>query len=308
MCASSLTGASSGDRQYTHRRMIEYKLMRISLIIPTLNAGPQIEDLLGRISRQDVRPFEVIVIDSSSSDDTVEAAERSGARTVVIPRRAFNHGKARNTAALKAGGDVLVFMTQDAVPLNNALLASLTAPLLHPDIAAAYGRHVPGPGASPIETFARQFNYPDSPSIKKMDDIVRDGINRVIFSDVCSAVKREAFMEAGMFPEVRANEDMLIALKLILLGYKVAYVPGAEVLHSHDYSLLRQFRRYYNIGSSLKRNPWVLKYAPAEGEGLKFLAGQLRFILKERRLLWLPYVILEAAAKYAGYRTGIIAG
>ena len=288
--------------------MIKYKLMRISLIIPTLNAGRQIEDLLGRISRQDVRPFEVIVIDSSSSDNTVEAAERAGAGTLVIPRRAFNHGKARNMAALKARGDVLVFMTQDAVPLNNALLASLTAPLLQPDIAAAYGRHVPGPGASPPEIFARQFNYPDSPSIKNMDDIVREGIRRVIFSDVCSAVKREAFIEAGMFPEVRANEDMLIALKLILLGYKVAYVPDAEVLHSHDYSLLRQFRRYYNIGSSLKRNPWVLKYAPAEGEGLRFMAGQLRFILRERRLLWLPYVILEAAAKYAGYRTGIIAG
>ena len=282
--------------------------MRISLIIPTLNAGPRIEDLLFRISVQDVKPLEVIIIDSSSDDNTVEIAERSGAEAMVIPRKTFNHGKARNTAALKARGDVLVFMTQDATPLNNSLLGSLTVPLLQPDIAAAYGRHLPGPGASPPEIFSRQFNYPDSPSIRTMDNIVREGIRRVIFSDVCSAVKREAFIEAGMFPEVRANEDMLIALKLILLGYKVAYVPEAEVFHSHDYSLLRQFRRYYNIGSSLKRNPWVLKYAPGKGEGLKFMAGQLRFVLRKRRLLWVPYVVLEAAAKYAGYRTGIIAG
>jgi rhamnosyltransferase len=288
--------------------MIKYSSMRISLIIPTLNAGAHLEDLLSRISTQDVKPVEIIIIDSSSEDDTVEIAKRFGARTMVIPRQAFNHGRARNMAAMEAQGDVFAFMTQDALPLSDSLLDALTAPLLSKEIAASYGRQLPRPDASPLEIFARQFNYPPHPSTKTMDNIVKEGIRRVIFSDVCSAVKREAFLEAGKFPEVRANEDMLIALKLILLGYKVAYVAAAGVLHSHNYSLLRQFRRYYNIGSSLKRNPWVLRFAPAEGEGLRFMRSQLRFILGERRLLWMPYVILEAMAKYTGYRTGLIAG
>ncbi len=288
--------------------MIKYQLMRISLIIPTLNAGTCIEALLSSISAQDVKPLEIIVIDSASGDNTVEIAKRFGAKTVVIPRHSFNHGKTRNMAAMEANGDILVFMTQDATPLRNTLLSTLTAPIRTRQVSAAFGRHLPRQNASPLEIFARQFNYPSSPSIKTINDIRERGISSVIFSDVCAAVEKKTFMEAGMFPEVRANEDMLMAVKLILNGHKVAYIPDAAVYHSHNYSLFRQFRRYYNIGSSLKVSPWILEYAPAEGEGLKFLKGQLRFVLKSHRYYWIPYIFLEAAAKYAGYRLGLIAG
>ncbi len=282
--------------------------MRISLIIPTLNAEECIEALLSCISAQDVKPLEIIVIDSASSDNTVEIAKRFGAKTIVIPRHSFNHGTTRNIAAMEAQGDVLVFMTQDALPFRDTFLSTLTAPLRTQGISAAFGRHLPRRDASPLEIFARQFNYPPSPSIRTSEDITEHGISSVIFSDVCAAIERQTFMEAGMFPEVRANEDMLMAAKLILNGHKVAYVPEAAVYHSHNYSLFRQFRRYYNIGSSLKDNPWVLKYAPAEGEGLRFTTGQFRFVLKSRRYFWIPYIFLEAAAKYAGYRLGLIAG
>jgi rhamnosyltransferase len=95
---------------------------------------------------------------------------------------------------------------------------------------------------------------------------------------------------------------------LILSGYKVAYVPEATVIHSHNYSLLQQFRRYYNIGSSLKNNAWVLDYARPEGEGLRFVREQLRFVRGRREYLWMPYIFLESLAKYTGYRAGLIAG
>ncbi|HWR59005.1 MAG TPA: glycosyltransferase [Thermodesulfovibrionales bacterium] len=282
--------------------------MRISLIIPTLNAGARFETLLSSLSMQDVKPLEIIVIDSTSDDNTVEIAKRFGAITIEVPRRSFNHGKTRNMAAIEARGDTLVFMTQDALPLNSTLLGALTAPLRMHEVSAAFGRHLPRPGASPLEIFARQFNYPASPSTIAIRDIEEHGIRSVIFSDVCSAVEKKTFMEAGMFPPVRANEDMLMAARLILSGHKVAYVPDAAVFHSHNYSLLRQFRRYYNIGSSLKDNPWVLKYAPAEGDGLRFMTGQISFLMDKRRYFWIPYIFLEAAAKYAGYRLGLIAG
>lgn len=282
--------------------------MRISLIIPTLNAGTHIEHLFSRLSEQDRKPLETIVIDSSSDDRTVETARGFGARTMVIPRRSFNHGKTRNIAAREAEGDILVFMTQDALPYDNCLLGNLTAPL-NGDIAAAYGRHIPGPDASPPEIFARQFNYPGSPLTKSIDDIALCGIKTFFFSNVCSAVRRDAFMKAGMFPEgIRANEDMLLAAKLLLGGQKIAYVPGATVIHSHSYSLFRLFARYYNIGSSLKNNDWVLKYTRSEGEGLRFIREEFSFLLERREYSWIPYIFLEAAAKYAGYRMGLIAG
>ena len=283
--------------------------MRISLIIPTFNASSHIEDLLSMLCAQDTKPWEIIIVDSSSEDTTVEIARRFGARIMVIPRHAFNHGKTRNMAAMEAKGDILVFMTQDAFPDQNTLLSTLTAPLHIHDIAASYGRHLPGTNASPLEIFARRFNYPDSPMTKSLNDIQKYGIKTFFFSNACSAIKRDLFLSAGMFREgVRANEDMLMAARLILSGYRVAYVPEATVIHSHNYSLLQQFRRYFNIGSSLKNNAWVLEYARPEGEGLRFIRGQLGYVVKHHGYLWIPYIFLESLAKYTGYRAGLIAG
>jgi len=289
--------------------MIQYIFMRISLIIPTFNAGQHIEDLLSMLSAQDTKPWEIIVVDSSSSDNTVDIAKRFGARIILIPKQAFNHGKTRNLAAEEAKGDILVFMTQDALPHRNTLLSALTVPLEACDIAASYGRHIPRVNASPLEIFARRFNYPDSPMTKSIDNIKDYGIKTFFFSNVCSAFKKDLFLRAGMFKEgVRANEDMLIAARLILGGYKVAYVPGATVIHSHNHSLAQQFKRYYNIGSSLKNNSWVLDYARPEGEGLRFIREQLAFVLKQHEYLWIPYIVLESLAKYTGYKAGLIAG
>lgn len=283
--------------------------MRISVIIPTLEAGSSIGQLLSMLLSQDQPPSEIIVIDSSSTDNTVDTAIRLGARTIVIPRQAFNHGKTRNTAAMEAQGDILVFMTQDAVPADKNLLGKLTAPLQIPDIAATYGRHIPKPDASPPEVFARHFNYPDKGLVKGMDDVGKYGIKTFLFSNVCSSIKKELFLKAGMFPDrVRANEDMLISAKLIVKGYRIAYVPEAMVIHSHNYSLLKQFMRYFTIGSSLKNNKWILEHARAEGEGMRFLRHQLKFIIDQKRYVWIPYIFLESITKYAGFKTGLIAG
>lgn len=283
--------------------------MRISIIIPTLNAGPYMQQLLSALTSQDTKPSEIIIIDSSSEDNTVAIAKQLGAKTIVTPRHTFDHGKTRNMAAKEAEGDILVFMTQDALPKDKLLLTNLTAPLQLPDIAASYGRQIPRPGASPLEVFARQFNYPDVSIIKGIDDITHYGIKTFFFSNVCSAIKKDLFINMGMFPVgIRLNEDMIIAAKLIIKGYKTAYVPSATVFHSHNYSLLRQFIRYYNIGSSLRSNRWILRYARPEGEGVRFIREQVIFVLKQHRYPWIPYIFLEYMAKYAGYRIGLIAG
>jgi len=283
--------------------------MKISIIIPTLNAGAHMEKLFSMLQAQDIKFLEIIIIDSSSGDNTVGIAKGFGAKTIVIPRHTFNHGKTRNMAAMEAKGDILVFITQDALPMDYTLLSNLTAPLHLPDIAATFGRHVPRADASLLEVFARQFNYPDKESSKGISDIKKYSIKAFFFSNVCSAIKKELFLKAGMFPDgIRANEDMLMAAKFILNGYKVTYVPDAMVIHSHNYSLLQQFRRYYNIGSSFKNNSWILKYARAEGEGIRFIKEQVGFVLKRHKYFWIPYIFLESMTKYAGYRIGLITG
>jgi rhamnosyltransferase len=227
----------------------------------------------------------------------------------VIPRHTFNHGKTRNKAAMEATGDMLIFMTQDALPLDHTLFRTLTDPLHVHEIAATFGRHIPRPDASPLEVFARQFSYPDAELIKGLDTIKQYGIKAFRFSNVCSAVKKDVFFKIGMFPhDIRSNEDMILAAKLILEGYRVAYIPKAVVIHSHNYSLRQQFRRYANIGSSLKHHSWILQYAQAEKEGRRFIKEQLSFVLKRHEYRWIPYIFLESMTKYVGYRIGLFTG
>ncbi len=283
--------------------------MGISVIIPTLNAGIYIEKLLFKIQTQDVKPSEVIIIDSSSKDNTIAIAKEFRAKTIVIPRYAFNHGKTRNMAAMEATGDILIFMTQDALPLDHTLFRTLTAPLHMSDVAATFGRQIPRSDASPLEIFTRKFSYPDTESIKGLDTIKQYGIKAFRFSNVCSALKKEVFLKIGMFShDIKSNEDMVIAAKLILNGYRVAYIPKAIVIHSHKYSLLQQFKRYYNIGSSLKHNSWILRHAQAEKEGIRFVREQVRFVLKRHEYRWIPYIFLESVTKYIGYKIGLIVG
>ena len=131
--------------------------MKISVIIPTLNAGASIGGLLSSLQSQDIESPEIIIIDSSSGDNTVDIAKGFGVKPIVIPKSAFNHGKTRNIAAMEAKGDILVFMTQDALPADNTLLSRLTAPLKKSGIAATFGRHIPGDDASPLEVFLQDL-------------------------------------------------------------------------------------------------------------------------------------------------------
>ncbi|RJX22058.1 MAG: glycosyltransferase [Ammonifex sp.] len=284
--------------------------MRVSVVIPTLNAEKFIGQLVPMLKRQTLPPSEIIVVDSSSGDRTVEIAAEMGCKTVVIEREAFDHGATRNLGAKLSAGEVIVFMTQDALPVDDRFLENLVRPLTDssdPLIAASFGRQSARNDAVPPEKFARLFNYPDTGMVKSRENLPRLGIKAFFFSNVCSAVRKWEFEAVGGFPEkIIMNEDMLLAAKLILRGYKVAYVPDAAVRHSHNYSIAQQFRRYFDIGASFSMNRWLLEHARAEGEGFRFVKEQLAWLLRHRHYRWIPHALALTLAKYAGYKLGLM--
>jgi rhamnosyltransferase len=276
----------------------------VSVIIPTRNAEGYIHKLITSLKRQTISP-EIIVIDSSSTDRTVSIADSLGAKTRIIVRGFFDHGGTRNLAVQHARGDVLLFLTQDALPANEYLIEHLISPLGEPDIPASYGRHIPGPDVKPTERFSRLFNYPEEPFINTKDNISIWGIKTFFFSNVCSAIRRKEFEEIGGFTEkMIMNEDMLFANRLIMKGYKIAYVPEAMVIHSHNYSWLQQFKRYFDIGVFLRMNARSIKNSKMVDTGTRFLIEEISYLIKTRALMWLPYLLVEAISKYLGYKLG----
>lgn len=282
--------------------------MKISVIIPTYKAEKKIKQLLNNLIQQTLSPYEIIIIDSSSDDKTLQLAKNMGAQTLQIPKSQFNHGETRNMAAHNATGEVLLFMTQDAIPADKYLIEKLISPLNIDNVVASFARHIPYENATPLEEFARRFNYPEKEYIRGKEDIQSFGIKTFFFSNVCSAVKKNIFFDVGAFPRVKANEDMILSAKLITKGFKIAYVPEAKVIHSHNYFLSKQFIRYYNIGSSLRNNKWILDLTRLEGEGIKFLKEEIIFLKDRHKYQWIPYAIVEAITKYIGYRLGLLIG
>jgi rhamnosyltransferase len=180
-------------------------------------------------------------------------------------------------------------------------------PLNKKEIAASYGRQIPNKDAIPVEVFARLFNYPDKDFIKSSSDIHRLGIKTFFFPNVFAAVRRDAFEQVGRFPDnIIMNEDVILAAKLITKGFKIAYASTAQVIHSHNYSLLQQFNRYFDIGVALKSHSWVLSLAQAEGEGIKYFMSEIKYLANQGHWHWIPYACADACVKMIGFRLGLI--
>jgi rhamnosyltransferase len=280
----------------------------ISVIIPTHNVNEKKMNGLIKSIRLQTISSEIVVIDSESQNKRISTIKPSidVEKVITIRKSEFNHGKSRNFAAYATSGDILIFLTQDVLLHSEFCIENLIKPLEVDSIAAVYGRQIPREEAVPTEKFARLFNYPEKPIIKSREQIQEMGIKTFFFSNVFSAIRRKEFQEIGGFPEnVIMFEDMLFAAKLIERGYKIAYVPEAKVIHSHDYSLMEQLRRYYQAGVSFQRNPWFMRYAGSNKEGIIFFRKEIRFLFKQRKYLWILYAMLEAVFKYTGYTLGL---
>lgn len=281
----------------------------ISVIIPTYNAKGNIEPLLSALKVQDLgqNSLEILVVDSSSQDGTAEYCTNiPDVHLIKIKKEEFNHGHTRNVAASHAQGDVFVFMTQDAVPYNSLFLLNLVSPILKGKAVAAFGRQVARPNALPMEVLTRLYNYPEIEALKSRENIKDLGIKTFFFTNVCSAVSRQAFEETRGFPDhVILNEDMMLAYKLIQSGYKIAYAAQAQVIHSHNYTCMQQFRRNFDIAVSLKMNGEILRYAHAETEGKKYIAYVCQSLMQGKKYMEIVRFMIQSAFKLVGYRMGM---
>ena len=135
----------------------------ISVVIPTLNAEKEIGSLLNILKEQTLTPFEILVVDSSSDDQTrKEVAKHPEVAFVVIDRSDFNHGLTRDMALRRTTGEFVCFLTQDARPASPSYLHCLIGPMLqNSNIALVSGRQLPKGDARRFEQLVRDFNYPE---------------------------------------------------------------------------------------------------------------------------------------------------
>ena len=280
--------------------------MRVSVIIPTLNAGRWLKRQLDALVNQTVAA-EIIVVDSGSTDDTVSIAKGYDGRVrlVEIPRESFDHGGTRNAALKLCGGEFAVMLTQDALPTDDQCLEALLGAFDDPRVAAAFGRQVAWPDAPEYERLTRAFNYPEAGRTWTEADIPRYGVKSYFFSNVCAAYRRSALEAVGGFDApIETNEDMLMAARLLHAGYALGYVPEASVWHAHVRTISQEYARNAAAGRVMERYRARLNGADADREGLRLVSFVSRGLLRRGRLGELLTFWVHAAARYMGFRAG----
>ena len=278
-----------------------------SVIIPTLNGARQLEELLSSFRIQTTKPKEILVVDSASTDDTVEVAKRYGARVMSIDRDDFDHGGTRTKAALSARSEYLVFFTQDVIPAHCSVLENLVTPLLQDDsIGISYGRQLPSFDATDTARHLRLFNYPDKSQVRAFDDRLRCGLSTVFASNSCAAYNRKVLSTVGYFrDDLIFGEDTCAVGRMLQAGHKVAYVAEAPVYHSHNYSWSEEFRRYFDIGVLHATEKWLVEtYGTAENRGHAYIRSGLSYLASRRNYSLIGDFMVRVMLKFIGYQVG----
>jgi rhamnosyltransferase len=278
----------------------------VGLVIPTLNGGEQWTDCLEAIREQSLKPQRLLNIDSASTDLTTALAQSAGFEIVRIQRAQFNHGGTRQWAVeYLSECNIIVFLTQDAIPATCNTLAEIVRCFDDPAVAVAYGRQLPHKGATPIESHARLFNY--SPRTLTKDAAAAKQLGTKVFfcSNSFAAYRRSILQHLGGFRrDLILGEDMEFAARAIKAGYANVYCATAAVHHSHDYTIGQIVERYFDLGVFDGRNAWMREqFGSHSGEGLRFIASELRY-LGLRAPMKIPRALLQTMGKLVGYRLG----
>ena len=281
----------------------------ISVVIPVKDGGDDLVRCLAGIAAQEVDgEVEVVVVDSGSTDESVERARAAGAVVVEIPAAEFRHGSARNLGVRVARGDMLVFTSQDARADDERWLAKLVAAALSsPDVAGAYGRQLPHPDARPPERFFLDFLYGPEGRVQRLRDGEALTFEATLFSNVNAAIPRLVLDEFPFREDITMSEDQEWSRRVLRAGMALVYEPLAAVRHSHAYTVRSAFRRFFDSGVSAEHSyvDGAESRAALRRAGARYAREEVAWLWRTGRRRWIPYTALYEAGKFAGLQLGL---
>ncbi len=304
--------------------MAEHPLATVAIL--SYNGEDYLERILEQVAAQELAGgVEVLVIDSGSTDSTLEIVRRfPTVRLHEIPNSEFGHGKTRNLAAQLATGEFVAYLTHDAVPISNQWLRELLKPFeLDERIVAVMGKQIPRPGCFPLLKYEIRGVFagfgPDfGTSVFYKDEFAQsEGVLNAIsfYSDVNSAARRDFLLNTIPYRDVRYAEDQLFGKDLIEAGYRKAYAARAAVEHSNDLTLSQYRRRVFDETVGLRQIGFPIPILSRGGQlrlTLRGIAGDSLRIARDadfswkRKLYWLIVNPAYQVHKWRSYRASTL--
>ena len=283
--------------------------LQVVVIIPIYNPDDKFRRLLFNLAKQSDVRFQVLLIDSGVDKSYQKYIPEE--LNVVIRKIApveFNHGGTRAWGmSLYPEADVYVFLTQDAILADEYSLVKLVDAFSDDKVGAVYGRQLPHENAGLFARTARAINYGEKSHVYSFGDKEKHGMKTCFMSNSFAAYRRRAMEDVDGFPvNTILSEDMYATAKMLMKGWNIGYAADARVYHSHNYTIMQKFKRYFDIGVFHARENWIRKtFGAAEGEGKKFVLYEIKEIMNNKPFLLLEMVFRDAA-KWFGYRLGVM--
>ncbi len=291
---------------------VRYLMSKIDIIIPLYKPDKQFLSLLETLVNQTVDIHKIILMNTEEKyfDQLINGTDilekyKHIISVTHLSKLEFDHGGTRNAGVEKSNADIFVMMTQDAMPADEFMLENLLKPLEEEKTAVSYARQLPSDDSGIIEGYTRSFNYPEEAHIQKASDLEKKGIKTFFCSNVCAAYRRDVFNELGGFiKHTIFNEDMIFAAKAIKNGWQIAYAAQARVVHSHNYTVMQQLRRNFDLAVSQADNPEAFAGIKSESEGKKMVKEVTKLLFSSRKIGLLFYFYMQCFFKYTGYLLG----
>lgn len=298
------------DNKFEHsekRMENQQKEYTLDLIIPTYKPDEKFDKLLDRLSKQRIKPNHIYIM--NTEEKYLEESRYNkyhNVSVIHIKKEEFDHGGTRNYGASLSNADLIMFMTQDAVPADQHLIENLIKPFKNEKVAVTYARQLAGKNGSVIENYTRIFNYPDKDRLKSKEDLKELGIKTYFCSNVCAVYDNKVYKKLGGFvTKTIFNEDMIMASKIIGAGYDIYYASKAKVIHSHTYTYRQQFTRNFDLAVSQRQYKEIFESVKSETEGVKLVKNTIKYLIKEKKAYLIPDLIIQSGFKYLGYQFGL---
>lgn len=280
------------------------KQKTVDIVCPLYNASSYIEKLHNSLLKQEkVKINEFRYVLTESKDNTEEFLINNKINYRKIKKEEFSHSLVREKEALESNSDIIVFITQDVVIEDKLWLYNLIRDIDDENIVAAYSRQLTK--YNNLEKYTRECNYPDKDIVKSKDDIDKYGLKTFFFSDAASAISTKIFKQLNGYDNrnLPISEDMYIAYKIIMNGYKIKYCSNSIVYHSHNFTLREIYNRYKLTGKFFKENSYLDQYGTT-GSGATLAKYILKRIFQEKRFLLLFRYPFDMAARLIGMKVG----
>ena len=285
----------------------------VDVVIPVYKPDKKLQMVISRLMGQTIVPSNIFLIHTRSSEDDWHTeqllqevqTEYSVVQVVSIAQEEFDHGGTRDMAMHLCKSQYVLMMTQDAMPKNGKLIETLRN-AQGEKISVVFARQEPAKDCRIIERYTRTFNYPaESHSAMEKAAQTNNGIKSIFCSDVCAMYDRIAYEEVGGFPgKVIFNEDEIFAAKSLKAGYDIRYEAQAVVIHSHNYSGVQYFKRYFDLGVSQADFSYIFNEYHAEDEGIRLVKQTFRYLMKRKSYFDSPVLFYHSGMKLIGMKLG----